>query len=83
MMSIADDSAPHAAAQLIFLDDQQPFVIEALHAVGTVARPAEEFALGHAGQVTLTLLLAHHVRADQEVAARDQRGHAPTDEGCD
>ena len=37
---------------------------------------AEELALGHARQITAALLLAHHVRADQEIAARDQRGDA-------
>ena len=37
---------------------------------------AEKLALGHARQVAGALLLAHHLRADQEVAAGDQRGDA-------
>src|SRR5262245_4325235 len=36
----------------------------------------QEFALGHARQVPPALLLAHHVRADQEIAAGDQGGDA-------
>ena len=37
---------------------------------------AEELALGHARQITAALFLAHHVRADQQIAAGDQRGDA-------
>ena len=37
---------------------------------------AEELALGHARQVAAALLLAHLLRADQQVAARDDRRDA-------